>query len=167
MKRILAFVVVAAAVAFTIGATADNQGQGQQTGQQNVYFGFLNGSVAPVPGSSTTVPRLAAVAVDLGAPDRSGQRRLRAYVCDGFGVGVAGAPEGLAVWFRGTIPASPVAGTFPLTVHAPARLERIVINAATDHAVHGTLIEANGATSQFVAYEAIDGAGIYQVTLDQ
>jgi len=43
----------------------------------------------------------------------------------------------------------------------------LVIHGVNDHAVHGTLIEATGATSQFVAYEAIDGAGIYEVTLDQ
>jgi hypothetical protein len=165
MKRMLALVVVAATVAFMIGATASDQGQ--HTGQQDVYFGFLNGSLATVPGSPTPVARLAGVAVDIGAPDRSGQRRLRAYVCDGFGVGVPDAPEGLAVWFRGSLPATPNAGTFPLTIEAPGRLERLVIYGVSDSAVHGTLIESTGATSQFVAYEAIDGAGIYQVTLDQ
>jgi hypothetical protein len=166
MKRMLMFIILPATVALLIGATSADEGK--HRGQQNVYFGFLVGSVATVPGTSpTSVARLAGVAVDLAAPDHTGQRVLRAYVCDGFGIDVQGAPEGLAVWFKGSLPARPDAGTFPLTVDAPGRLERLVIHAVNDRGVYGTVIEATGARSHFVAYPAIGGAGIYEVTLDQ
>jgi hypothetical protein len=165
MKRLLALVILPAMAAFAFGATADDKAKPH--GKQNVYFGFLLGSVTTVPGSSTPIPRLAGVAIDLGAPDHTGQRKLRGYVCDGFGIDVANAPEGMAVWFKGVLPAKLEPSTFPLTIDAPGRLERLVITAVNEHAVFGTLIEATGATSQFAAYEAIDGAGIYEVTLDE
>src|SRR5205809_864679 len=103
MKRLLALLVLPVMAAFAIGATADDEQKPHA--KQNVYFGFLLGSLATVPDSSTPIARLAGVAIDLAAPDHTGQRSLRGYVCDGFGVGVANAPEGLAVWFKGAVPA--------------------------------------------------------------
>jgi hypothetical protein len=159
MNRLVTLLLLPVTAALLIGATSDD---GKHRGQQDVYFGFLLGSFANVPGVAEPVPRLAGVAIDLSAPDRNGRRTLRGYVCDGFDV-----PAGLAVWFRGDVQAKPDPATFPLTIQAVHRPERLVIQAINDQGVYGTLIEATGATSQFTAYPATDGAGIYEVTLDE
>ena len=53
--------------------------------------------------------------------------------------------------------------------HLAARFPEVaeIIHAINDRGVYGTVIEATGDTSQFVASAATDGAGIYEVTLDQ
>jgi hypothetical protein len=147
MKRALAVIALPLMALLMIGATTD---QGRKRGQQDVYFGFLLGS-----------ERVAAVAIDLGAPDRNGQRVLRAYVCDGFG-----PPEGMAIWFTGTLTTPPSAG-HPVTFTSVAGHEQLVLHALNDRGVYGAFTDASGAVAQFVSYVAFDGAGIYQVTLDQ
>src|SRR5206468_11544418 len=104
-------------------------------------FGFLVGT-----------PHIAGVAIDLAPPDENGQRVLRAYVCDGLG-----APEGMAVWFRGDVAAEP--GDEPVSFVSASGQERLVITALTDPGVYGSFTDSQGALAQFSAYLAIDGAG--------
>lgn len=126
-------------------------GQGRHRGQQDVYFGFLTGS-----------ERLAGVAMDFSAPDRDGKRTLRAYVCDGLG-----APQGISVWFKGDISADVDTTNFPLQLTSVGGQETLSITAMTPTRVLGAFTDAEGATGQFAIYPALDGAGIYQVTLDE
>ena len=71
MKHLLAVTIVAALAASFLIVRSTESSKAQT---QSVYFGFLLGG-----------PRVAAVAIDLAAPDANGQRALRAYVCDGLG----------------------------------------------------------------------------------
>lgn len=148
MKRgmlvVIALVVLAG---LAVGAASD---EGKHRGGQSVYFGFL-----------LNTPRLGAVALDLAAPDRAGRRALRAYVCDGFG-----PPEGMAIWFTGAFAGRP-AGADPQSFVSVSGQEQLVITGVNDRGVYGAFTDASGATAHFVAYTAIDGAGIYDVTLDE
>ena len=123
----------------------------QGTPQNSVYFGFLQGT-----------PRIGGVAIDLTAPDANGARILRAYVCDGLG-----PPEGMAVWFRGDLEAETFPGGEDLVLTSAGGQEKLRITTMNGTGVYGAYTEANGATSHFAAYPAFDGAGIYQVTLDE
>jgi hypothetical protein len=146
MKRLL----VALCLTFTAAAFVLAQNEKAKQGRTYVFFGFLLGS-----------PRIAGVAFDLGAPDKSGNRLLRAYVCDGLGV-----PDGIALWFKdpAVVPSS-VSSANPLTMTAVGGSQTLRITAITERGVHGSFTEG-ATTSPFVSYPAIDGAGIYQVTLD-
>jgi hypothetical protein len=147
MKLVIAVTILAVAAFLTVAyATKESKAQAQPP---NVFFGFLTGT-----------PRIAAVAIDLGAPDANGQRVLRAYVCDGLG-----QPEGIAIWFRGAVEATPGAGV--LSYNSIGGQEKLVITAMGERGVYGAFVDAQGATAHFVAYPAIDGAGIYQVTFDE
>jgi hypothetical protein len=147
MKLVIAVTLVAVAAFLTVAhTTRESRAQVQPP---NVFFGFLTGT-----------PRIAAVAIDLGAPDANGQRVLRAYVCDGLG-----QPQGIAIWFRGAVAATP--GAEVLRYDSVGGQEKLVITAMSERGVYGTFVDAEGATAHFVAYPAIDGAGIYQVTLDE
>src|SRR3954467_13149642 len=84
MKHLILVTVLAAVAASLLVTHSIDRTQAQS---QSVFFGFLVGT-----------PRIAAVALDLGAPDANGQRVLRAYVCDGLG-----PPAGIAIWFRGSV----------------------------------------------------------------
>jgi hypothetical protein len=148
MKRAASFVGLALVAA---GLAVVVSGQGRHRGQQDVYFGYLLGS-----------PRLAGVAFDVAAPDRNGKRLLRAYVCDGLGV-----PDGMAVWFKGEIPADLESATFPASFTSVGGQETLTITVMNDRRVLGVFSEASGARASFASYPAIDGAGIYQVTLDE
>jgi hypothetical protein len=123
----------------------------QGTPQNNVYFGYLLGT-----------PRIGAVAIDMSAPDANGGRILRAYVCDGLG-----PPEGMAVWFRGDVGANPFPDGADLTFTSAGGQETLRVTAMSGTGMYGAYTEANGVTSHFAAYPAFDGAGIYQVTLDE
>jgi hypothetical protein len=148
MKR-FALIVGVALMATVLSGVAS--GQGTERGRQDVYFGFLLGS-----------GRVAAVAVDLGPPDRTGARVLRAYVCDGLG-----SPDGTAVWFKGSVNPDGVSNDSPLVLTSVSGNETLRIFALHDRSISGAFTEASGAASPFVSYPAIDGAGIYQVTLDE
>src|SRR5688572_30431518 len=119
--------------------------------QNSVYFGYLQGT-----------PRIGGVAIDLSAPDANGGRILRAYVCDGLG-----PPEGMAVWFRGDLAADPFPDGADLPLTSAGGQETLRVTAMTGSGIYGAYTEASGATSHFAAHSAIDGAGIYQVTLDE
>jgi hypothetical protein len=123
----------------------------QGTPQNSVYFGYLQGT-----------PRIGGVAIDLTAPDANGARILRAYVCDGLG-----PPEGMAVWFRGDLGAETFPDGADLVFTSAGGQEQLRITAMNGTGVYGAYTEASGAISHFAAYPAFDGAGIYQVTLDE
>jgi len=137
-------------LAAAIVALAAN-GQGTRRGQPDVYFGFLLGS-----------PRVAGVAIDLAPPDTTGRRVLRAYVCDGLGV-----PDGIAIWFKGEVPAEGPSNATPLVLTSVGGHQMLRITALTERGVYGAFTEASGDVAHFVSYKAIDGAGIYQVSLDE
>src|ERR1700740_3267014 len=148
MKRLalVAGLVLTAAVLFVAASE-----QRHRRGQEVAYCGFLVGS-----------SRLAAVAVDLAAPDNTGQRGLRAYVCDGLG-----PPDGIAIWFKGSVKPADITTSHPLHITSVTGHEDLLITAITEHGIYGAFTEAANKTAHYVAYPAIDGAGIYQVTLDQ
>ena len=157
MKRTLALIgLLSVAAALLVAYWSEEsktqaRGRGQVSSQQSVYFGFLLGT-----------PRIGAVAIDLAAPDEQGQRALRAYVCDGLG-----PPEGMAVWFRGAVDAQTVPGAQTLSLTSAGGQETLRITALKERGVYGAFTDATGATAHFVAYPTFDGAGIYQVTLDE
>lgn len=142
-----------AAVLLLVGSTVWSKplALAQGTSQQKVYFGFLLGT-----------PRIGAVAVDLAEPDAQGNRILRAYVCDGLG-----PPEGMAIWFRGDLGSETFPGGADLNLTSAGGKETLRITAMNDTAVHGAYTDSSGATAHFVSYPTFDGAGIYQVTLDE
>jgi hypothetical protein len=146
MRRRLAAAILVVAAAFLL-LDADGHAA-RQRGKQDVYFGFLLGT-----------PRIAAVAIDLAPPDHAGQRRLRAYVCDGLGIG-----QGIAIWFTGSVAVE--RGPDPLSFTSVTGNETLVLHAITDRGVYGAFTGAGGARAHFISYAAIDGAGIYQVTVD-
>ena len=93
-------------------------------------------------------------------PAAQGNRILRAYVCDGWG-----PPEGVAVWFR-----ADVEGALPdsgLTITSAGGQETMRVTSIRDRGVYGAFIDSTGTMAAFAAYPAFDGAGIYQVTLDE
>ena len=148
MKRWVAVIGVALTATAVFVAASE---QGKKRGQQDVFFGFLLGS-----------PRVGGVALDLAAPDKNGQRVLRAYVCDGLG-----PPDGIAIWFKGSVKEEDVTAANPLSLSSVSGTETLVITAISERGVYGAFTESSGKTAHFVSYPAIDGAGIYQVTLDQ
>ncbi len=75
MNRLVTLLLLPVTAALLIGATNDD---GKHRGQQDVYFGFLLGSFANVPGVAEPVPRLAGVAIDLSAPDATAGGRSAA-----------------------------------------------------------------------------------------
>jgi hypothetical protein len=147
MKRIAVLAIVIAASAMLAVVAS---GQGKHRGQQDVYFGYLIGS-----------PKLGGVAIDVGAPNTAGRRVLRAYVCDGLG-----APDGMAVWFKTEIAADLSTVSFPLSITSVSTQETFTITAMNERRVLGVFTDAAGTVAQFATYPTIDGAGIYQVTLD-
>ena len=155
MKRWL-LVTCVVSIVVMLGVVAAVQGKPDDK-RQDVYFGFLLGT-----------PRIAGVAIDLAPPDKNGMRVLRAYVCDGLGFpkppNTAG---GIATWFKGTVRPDDISNDNPLVVKSVTGLDDLRLTAFTDHAVFGSFTEESGAKAHFVAYTAIDGAGIYQVTLDE
>jgi hypothetical protein len=148
---VLAVSVAAALLAASPGVWTKTLALAQGSPQNSVYFGFLLGT-----------PRIGAVAIDLGVPDEKGKRILRAYVCDGLG-----PPEGMAIWFRGDVEAEGVPEGTDLSFTSAGGQETLRITALNGRGVYGAFTDSNGATAHFVSYPAFDGAGIYQVTLDE
>jgi len=151
MKRLLAVVALPLVAVLLLGATTDS---GKHKGRQVVFFGFLIGS-----------PRVAGVGIDLAPPDHAGRRVLRAYVCDGLGVS-NGQAAGIAVWFTGVLDTT-VIPTAPLHFTSVSGQHTLVITALSERGVFGSFVEPDGSRAHFAAYQAFDGAGIYEVTLDQ
>jgi hypothetical protein len=129
-------------------------GHAQETAadEHSVFFGWLLGT-----------PNIAAVAVDIGAPDDDGKIPILAYVCDGLG-----APDGMAVWFKGSIDQSTIikpGGFEELT--SPSGEETLAIGYVDDYGVRGTFTRGDSEPVRFATFRAIDGGGIYDVTLDE
>jgi hypothetical protein len=136
----------------------EQQQQQQQQGnqpqeQRNVYFGWL----------LTATTDMAAVALEVGAAAQQETREIVAYVCNGLG-----PPDGMAVWFKGPVSEQTVQQLgAQVDLTSPGGQETLRIGYLTDREVRGTFTIAEGQTSRFIAYPAVDGAGIYEVTLDE
>lgn len=151
MRRITIVICAAlsAGLLSTCGGDAktDEEAKSKQAG---VYFGWLLGTNEP-----------AAVAIEVDKPDAKGMSKVRAYVCDG-----RGEPDGMAIWFTGPVDA--VATTKPganATLTSAGGNEDLVLEYVSQGRVQGSFKDERGKRRQFAAYPAIDGAGIYEVTL--
>lgn len=147
MKRraLLATVALVAVVAAGCGGGGEKADKKPTT-----YFGWVLGT-----------PTATGVAIQT---DDSGgtTKMIRAYVCDG-----TGPPKGKAVWFTGpvdTATTNDVGKTVSLS--SASKRETLDIDQFDKRLVKGTFVDADGVRSQYVAYPARDGAGIYEVTLD-
>ena len=154
MRRVTFAVCIALGVGLlsACGGDDDSENADRAGSRTAVYFGWLLGTREP-----------AAVAIEVDRADDRGMSRVRAYVCDG-----RGEPAGMAVWFGGSVDAG--ATTEP---GARARLtsaggdEELVLDYVAEGRVQGSFTDDRGARRQFAAYPAIDGAGIYEVSLSQ
>ena len=147
--RLIVLVISAALCAGLLGACGgDDEKKKSET---RVYFGWLLGS-----------EEVAGVAIEVD-PASNGMNKVRAYVCDG-----RGEPEGKAVWFGG---AADLASTTKPGVNAvlksAGKKEDLVLEFVNEGRAQGSFTDEDGKRTQFVAYPAIDGAGIYEVTLDK
>ena len=147
--------VAGAALAGTGRAALAAQGTpaaGVGTEGQRVYFGWL-----------MATPQLVAVGFDFDAPASAGSAAVRAYVCD-----CVGLPEGMAVWFKGSVDKAMLEESEDgVSLISASGNEELVIRAWSDYAVSGAFSGADGVPRKFAAFRAIDGAGIYEVTLDE
>ena len=153
MRRITLTVCAALCMGLSACGGDDKAKDSDRAGKQTaVYFGWLLGTSEP-----------AAVAIEIDKADAQGLSKVRAYVCDG-----RGEPEGKAIWFSGPVDA--VATTKPgasATLTSAGGNEDLVLEYVADGRVQGSFKDEEGARRQFAAYPAIDGAGIYEVSLDQ
>ena len=154
MRRITLVVCSALCVGLLSACGSDDKSEKSDKagGKTAVYFGWLLGTSEP-----------AAVAIEVDRPDAKGMSKVRAYVCDG-----RGEPEGMAIWFAGPLDAA--ATTRPganVTLTSAGGDEDLVLDYVADGRVQGSFKDEEGARRQFAAYPAIDGAGIYEVTLDK
>ena len=151
MRRITLAVCTALCVGLLGACGGDDESKEEKAPSKTaVYFGWLLGTREP-----------AAVAIEVDRADAKGMSKVRAYVCDG-----RGEPAGMAVWFAG--PVDVAATTEP---GANAKLtsaggdEELVLEYVAAGRVQGSFTDDRGARRQFAAYPAIDGAGIYEVSL--
>ncbi len=144
---------VAACIAIASLAACGGSDDAKTAGKQapTVYFGWLLGAAEPT-----------GVAIETDAPVERGPTKLRAYVCDG-----QGPPRGRAVWFSGRLDAAATARDASVSLTSAGGDETLEIDNASHRLVKGDVTDASGRSRQFVAYPARDGAGIYEVTLDE
>jgi hypothetical protein len=118
----------------------------------HVYFGWLLGTTDIV-----------AVALDIGVEDSTGMLPVRAYVCNGLG-----GDDGLAVWFKGSVDPDTILepGQFAILT-SPGEGETLAIGNLNDYGVRGTFTRGDADPVRFATFRAVDGAGIYDVTLDE
>lgn len=141
----------AAALLLAAGCGSDGGEATADTGQ-DVYFGYVFGR-----------EEITAVAIDASAPGEGGTRGVRSYVCDGLG-----QPDGLAVWFLGEVVPEDLAGVGTTTaITSASGNETLQIGTFVDEEVTGVFTAADGTESRFIASRAIDGAGIYEVTVSE
>jgi hypothetical protein len=150
MKRIL----VAALAAALIPAGCGGDDKKDETSKQDAttFFGWVLGT-----------PDATGVAIQVDTPDKGSKvKNIRAYVCDG-----RGPPKGKAVWFKGAVDTAKTndAGQTVSLPSASTR-ETLAVDQFDGRLVKGSFTGADGERKQFVAYPAHDGAGIYEVTLD-
>ena len=87
--------------------------------------------------------------------------KVSIYACDGVG-----PPQGMAVWFGGTVDRKAVEAK-PAQLASSGEREQLTIDTYNERLAKGTFTTARGDTHQYIAYPARDGAGIYEVTLDR
>lgn len=154
MRRIV--IVISAALSMGVLAACadddDTEKKDAAAKKAKVYFGWMTGT-----------EEVAAVALEVDPPDKSGKSKVRAYLCDG-----RGEPEGKAIWFAGPVDiGATTARGKSVTLASAGGKEDLVLDFVSDRRIQGTFEDENGKRSQFAAYPAIDGAGIYEVTLDK
>jgi hypothetical protein len=148
MKRITLVAALSAACAVAVGCGGGDEKTAAKT--PKVFFGWVLG-----PKNATGV----AIQVANGP---SGTKAISAYVCDGLG-----PPQGKAVWFKGAIDpkvTNDIGKT--VSIQSAGKRETLDVDQFDDRLVKGTFTDSSGARSQYVAYPATAGAGIYEVTLD-
>ena len=164
-KRLILVVILAAALAAGVmaacgsdddsdssGDSADSSTEEASTSDLSVFFGWLTGT-----------DDLAAVAIEMDPANADGVSAVRAYVCDG-----KGPPEGKAIWFSGEVDAVATAERGESAdLDSPGGDDKLQLDYVSDRRIQGSFTDADGNKAQFVAYPSIDGAGIYQVTLDE
>jgi hypothetical protein len=150
MRRTMTLLVMLAAVpVVAAGCGGEDTTSKKQAKKPSVYFGWVLG-------------RQEATGVAIQVEDKDGTKAIKAYVCDGLG-----PPKGKAVWFTGPVDTK-ATNAVGKTVSLPSagRRETLDIDHFDDRLVKGSFTDAAGVRSQYVAYPARDGAGIYEVTLD-
>jgi hypothetical protein len=142
--------VVGLVLAAVVAGGCGGDGDEKAAKPPSVYFGWLLGT--------ETATGIAIQTEDAGG----GKKNIKAYVCDGVG-----PPKGKAVWFTGPVDTSvtnDVGKTVSLT--SAGEREALDVDQFDERLVKGTFTDASGVRSQYVAYPAQAGAGIYEVTLD-
>jgi hypothetical protein len=149
MRRIAMVVttVLAALVAGGCGGGGDDK---KAAKAPSVYFGWVLGT--------ENATGVAIQTADAGG----GRKTIKAYVCDGVG-----PPNGKAVWFTGPVDTK-VTNDVGKTVSlkSASGREALDVDQFDKRLVKGSFTDASGVRSQYVAYPAQAGAGIYEVTLD-
>jgi hypothetical protein len=151
MKRML--VAALAASLIPAGCGGDDKKSDTSSKQPTAYFGWVLGT-----------PEATGVAIEADASDKgSPVKNIRAYVCDG-----RGPPKGKAVWFKGSVDTAKTKdGGQTVSLSSAGKQETLGIDQYDQRLVKGSFTDADGVRRQYVAYPARDGAGIYEVTLDQ
>ena len=154
MRRVTLAVCTALCVGLlgACGGDDNSEDSKKAASSTKVYFGWLLGTREP-----------AAVAIEVDRADAKGMSKVRAYVCDG-----RGEPAGMAVWFGG--PVDVAATRKPganATLTSAGGDEQLALEYVADGRVQGSFTDEEGARRQFAAYPAIDGAGIYEVSLGE
>jgi len=148
----MAVVAVTSVVLVLFAACGSDNDKAKRAEAPSVYFGWLLG---------TKEPTGIAIAADERSSD--GKRTVRVYVCDGLG-----PPAGQAVWFKGSADARLTNdGGRTETLVSAGKRERLDIDQFDERLIKGTFTDPAGRRAQYVAYPARDGAGIYEVTLDE
>ena len=149
-KLLAGALALMAALWLLAGCANGNEKAARQ--EHNIYFGWLLGT-----------SDLAVVAFDVGAVDQQGERIVRAYVCNGLG-----GADALAAWFREPVNDETVKeGRQSMTLTSAGGQESLLISRLNDYGVGGTFFSADGRMIRYAAFPASDGAGLYDVTLDE
>src|SRR4051812_2714381 len=147
MRRTAVLATLVAAAAMAGGCGGDDE---KADKKPTTYFGWVLGT-----------PTATGVVIQTDNPDDA-TKMVRAYVCDGVG-----PPKGKAVWFTGPVDTGATNGIGKTaTLASASKRETLDVDQFDERIVKGTFVAADGVRSQYVAYPARDGAGIYEVTLD-
>jgi hypothetical protein len=149
MRRIALLTTLAMLPVVWAACGEDEQVAG--TTKPSVYFGWLLGTAD-----------ISGIALEADPAAADGTRKIRAYVCDG-----QGPPRGKAVWFTGSVDPAALTPGKVVRLKSAGKRETLTIDRFDGRLVKGTFTDAKGRRTQFAAPPAIDGAGIYEVTLDK
>lgn len=151
MRRTTMLVMTALVSLAAGGCGSDGDKERKASKEPTAYFGWVLGTEEPT-----------GIAIETASSD-NGKKTIKAYVCDGLG-----PPQGKAVWFTGPVDPKTTNGvgkTVNLT--SAGKRETLDLDHIDDRLVKGSFTGADGERKQYVAYPARDGAGIYEVTLDE